>query len=89
MPELVDQRLAGDDLVRAQEEKREQRPLLASAEGDEPAVADDLERTEDSELQPPRTLTPALPRGYRAFAGPWSAPPDGSHRAIQAEEEER
>jgi hypothetical protein len=55
-PELVDQPVAGDDLVRTREQHREQGPLPRSPEGDRATSLDDLERSEDPELHAsPRT----------------------------------
>ena len=45
VPELVDQRLAGHGLVRAQEKKRQERALPTGARCDEGTVVIDLERT--------------------------------------------
>ena len=50
VPERVDQAIARDDAVRVQEEKREQRALLRAAKAEQPAALDDLQRTEDPEL---------------------------------------
>jgi len=51
-PKAVDQLVARDDLVRAQEQQREQRPLLGSAQRHRLAVDPDLDRAEDRELHP-------------------------------------
>jgi hypothetical protein len=50
-PEGVDQVVAGDDLVRAQEQAREQKRLPPRAERDGQAVVDDLEWSENAELR--------------------------------------
>jgi hypothetical protein len=50
LPEGVDQAVGGDDLVRVQEQDREQRPLLGAADVHLPPVLDDLERAENPEL---------------------------------------
>ena len=50
VPERVDQAVARDNAVRLQEEKGEQRALLRAAKAEQPAALDDLQRTEDPEL---------------------------------------
>ena len=50
-PQLVDQPLGGDELVRPQGEGREQRSLLASTQGERFAVEVHLERSEDQEFE--------------------------------------
>jgi hypothetical protein len=52
-PEIIDEAIAGDDLVRAQQEDREQRPLLGGDQGYRPALVADLEGSKDTELHPP------------------------------------
>ncbi len=49
-PELVDQLVGGDDLVRVEEEDGEERTLLATAELDPPTLVGDLQRTQDPEI---------------------------------------
>jgi hypothetical protein len=49
-PELIDQPVARDDLVRMQEQESEQRPLARAGERHLLPVAGDLQRPEDSEL---------------------------------------
>ena len=49
-PQLVDQPLAGHDLVRVQEQRGEDNALLDGHEGDRPMLVDHLEGTEDPEL---------------------------------------
>ena len=49
-PQLVDQPLHRDDLVPAQEQCREQRPLLRAPESEGAAAEAHLERAEDQEL---------------------------------------
>ena len=49
-PERVDQAVRRDDLAGAQEEEREQRPLLARADLERPSAFGHLERAEDAEL---------------------------------------
>ena len=49
-PDLVDQALGRHDLVRAQEEDREERPLLARSDVQHAAPPNDLERPEDAKL---------------------------------------
>jgi hypothetical protein len=50
-PELVHEAVDRDDLVRVDQEEGEEGALLLPAERDRPAVADDLERTEDPEIE--------------------------------------
>ena len=57
-PELLDQRIGRDDLVAVEHEQRQQGPVHLAREGNRLAVADDLERTEDTELQHVRVVTP-------------------------------
>ncbi len=45
-PQLVDQAVAGDDLVRVEEEEREEGALLRTPDRDAPPVIPDLERPE-------------------------------------------
>jgi hypothetical protein len=49
-PQLVHEPIAGHDLVRVQEEHRQQRPLLRRPQLDQHAPLGDLERPEDPEL---------------------------------------
>ena len=49
-PELVDEPVAGDDLVGVQQQEGEQGALLRAAELQDPAFFTDLERPEDAEL---------------------------------------
>ena len=49
-PELVDQAIARDDLVRSGEEERKQRALPRAAQGERVPAVDCLERPEDPEL---------------------------------------
>ena len=49
-PELVEQPVARDDLVRVQEQEREQRPLARPAERQRPTAVGDLKRSKDPEL---------------------------------------
>ena len=51
LPERVDQTVRRDDLAGAQEQQREQRPLLARADLERLPVLRHLERAEDAELQ--------------------------------------
>ena len=51
-PEVVDQPVDGDELVRAQEQHREERPLLRASEGELTLRIDGLERPEEPELHP-------------------------------------
>ena len=78
-PELVDQALARDELVRMQEQDRQDEPLLQPAQRDRLALVDHLERPEDPVLhrwvlplpkpkrkQPaPRVLIRLWPASYR------------------------
>ena len=54
-PELVDQPVRRERFVRVDQQKREQRALLAAADRDLPPVVADLERTEDVEIHLPRS----------------------------------
>src|SRR5437588_9992003 len=61
VPELVDQPLAREELVRMQEHEGEERLLLAPVQRDRPMLADDLERAEDAEFHrcpPDLTVAP-------------------------------
>ena len=49
-PELVDEPVCRDDLVRAREKEREKCPLPCAAERERTALLDDLERSQDAEL---------------------------------------
>ena len=49
-PELVDEPVRRDDLVRTGEKECEQRPLPRAAEWERTALLDDLERSQDAEL---------------------------------------
>ena len=62
-PELVDQAVDGDRLVRVQEEDREQRTLLRSPEWEELVPFAGLERSEDAELGHDRPTVNDLPAG--------------------------
>jgi hypothetical protein len=61
-PQALDEAIARDDLVRVEEEDREGRPLLGSAERDQLVAVDDLERSQDPEVhdQPPRRQVATL-----------------------------
>ena len=50
-PQLVDQPLRGDELVRSEGEGREQRSLLTSTQRERLAVEVDLERSKDQEFE--------------------------------------
>ena len=50
VPELVDQPVGRKGLVRMDQQKREQRPLLAAPERELSSLVADLERTEDAEI---------------------------------------
>jgi hypothetical protein len=62
-PERVDQAVARDDLVRAQEQAREQRRVPPGAERDGALAVDNLQRSEDAEL---RLLPPPVGRRSRS-----------------------
>ena len=49
-PELVDEPVCRDDLVRTREQEGEQRPLPRAAERERTALLDDLEWSQDAEL---------------------------------------
>ena len=49
-PELVDEPVCRDDLVRTREQECEKRPLPRAAERERTALLDDLERSQDAEL---------------------------------------
>ena len=55
-PEQLDQAAGGDDVVRVQEQERQQRPLLSASELDLACGPLDLERSEDPELHRTATL---------------------------------
>jgi Protein kinase domain len=62
-PQLFDQPVGRDDLVRAGEQQGQQRPLPRSAERERTALLDDLERSQDPELHvssPAATLAPRV-----------------------------
>jgi len=63
-PELVDQPRRRDDAVRVEQQERKHRPLLGGAQLEPAAVAPDLERPEQQELERARSI-PHLgaPRG--------------------------
>src|SRR5829696_4511071 len=63
LPELVDQAVAGDDLVRPQQENGHQLALAASPQRDQPISRADLEGTKDAvvHLAPWREITQRLP----------------------------
>ena len=49
-PDIVDQDVSGDDLVRADQQVRQDRALLRPSEGDRAVPRVDLERSQDAEL---------------------------------------
>ena len=71
-PELVDEPVRRDDLVRTREQEREQGPLPRAAERERTALLDHLERSQDAELHvffsrgsflsEAMTLTPCRPQ---------------------------
>ena len=58
LPERVDQALGGDDLVRVQEEHRQQRAVLGACQGHHSLPVDHVEWTEDPELHRSATVPP-------------------------------
>jgi hypothetical protein len=61
-PELIDQPLDRDGLVRMRDQQRQEGALSAAAEWDRSIARADLERSEDSELhRPVMTVTPWFP----------------------------
>ena len=66
-PELVDQPVARDGLVRLQEEDREERALLPRAERDEAVAVANLDRPEDPEVH--ALILAPLPGHYRPLGG--------------------
>src|SRR5436190_1337086 len=66
-PELVDQALARDELVRMQEQDRQDEPLLQPSQRDRLALVDHLERPEDPVLH--RWVLP-LPKPKRKQPAP-------------------
>ena len=55
-PELVDQAIGRDDLIRVEDQDDEQRSALRAAELERPPVGDGLQRPEDAEVQTYRVL---------------------------------
>ena len=53
-PQLLDQPIGAQRLVRVQQEQREQRLLLAAADRDDTAFVDDFERSENVKVHPGR-----------------------------------
>ena len=98
-PELVDQPIAGDELVRMHQQDRKQGALLGRAQGDLGSAAADLERPEDTEFHrsppspqattgrdPAKLASAALPASTRrAFQRDFSARADAppSHELIE------
>lgn len=67
-PELLDEGVRRHDLVGAQEEERQQRPVLRGADRDLAVVPRHLERTQDPELHlPPSSPARPLRRGGAAW----------------------
>jgi hypothetical protein len=58
-PERVNYAIDRDDSTGVEEQEREQRALLLAAKGDRMPVFEDLERTEDSELEHLPFLAPS------------------------------
>src|SRR5262245_39515909 len=67
-PELLDQPVCGDDLVRMEEHEREQGTLVAASEPDGTVIVDDLQRPENPELHCP-------PGDATTLFCSWSTPP--------------
>jgi hypothetical protein len=66
-PELVDQAVARDDLVRPHEQDGEQRTLMRAADPEPAPVSEHLERAEDAELE--ELFDPSsVPRRYHGSA---------------------
>ena len=78
-PELVDEAIDRDRFVGVQKQQRDQRELPAAPEAENPTLVNDLERTEDSELQARllrATVTPAherLDADWRELGRPMAA----------------
>lgn len=66
-PDLIDQPVGRDDLIRVQEEQRENSPLLRAAERERSPIRSDLERAQDVEFELFRdsNVTPMSPRFKR------------------------
>jgi hypothetical protein len=62
-PELVDQALPGHDLVRVEEQHREQSLLLGRAESQGQSVVEHVQRTEDAVVDPP--VLPLVERDWK------------------------
>ena len=73
-PELVDEPVRRDDLVRMRQKEREKRPLPRAAEREHTALLDDLERSQDAELH-------VFSSGGRVLAAPTLTPVVGSAEA--------
>ena len=69
-PERIDQAIAGDDLVRLQQESGQQRPALLAAERDRLTVEVHRERTEELELRTTGRHRRFLARFQRSFSAP-------------------
>src|SRR5207248_10310725 len=50
-PQVVDQSVGGDDLVRVQQEQREHSPLLRAAERERSPIRGDLQRAQEAEFE--------------------------------------
>src|SRR5207245_8125829 len=60
-PEVLEQAVAGDDLVRAQQQETEQRALTVTTKRKRLPVTDDLERSQDPVLHQRPTQSPSAP----------------------------
>ena len=90
-PELLDQAVARDRLVRAEEQDREQGTRLCRVQRDDAALGDHLERPEDTELhgRPPPDATPS--RGLDSRATPAldrrsTGDPEGAEESFEQSE---
>ncbi len=87
-PHLVDQDLGRDEVVRAQEQVGEDRPLLRAAERDRAVPLGDLQRPEDAELHGPTVSAVSLEGNPRIGPGLTVHAPQVSERALEERLEE-
>ena len=74
-PQPVDKDIAGHRLVRAEDENREQRPLLLAADIEDMTVNADLDRPEEPVIDPRRGPQNATPQhGSPESSGPDEIP---------------
>lgn len=87
-PELVDQPVARDRLVRVQKKEDKESPLLPGTERKHSIAVSDLDRPEDPELH--EVIVPPLPgpyqRSYRAVGGRSDPVPRASEPFDEKEE---